>query len=180
MTTTRTGLTATESAHWHQHGWVAVPDFLDGAEVAILQAEIRALQAANKLRNVATSNDGKSVSTTAANLQLCPIGPHSRPIRALAYAGKVTRAIDSLIGPSAVQHLDQVFLKPARHGAGTNWHTDNAYFNSTIVEAGTGMWIAVQAANHANGTMRILPGSHRQDWAHRRDLGSDHHVRGQE
>jgi phytanoyl-CoA hydroxylase len=176
MSLQRTGLTSTESAHWHQHGWVAIPDFFDSREIALLQGEILALQAGGKLRNVSTTGDGKTVSTAAANLQLCPVGPHSRPIRALAYAGKVSRAIESLIGSSAVQHLDQVFLKPARHGAGTNWHTDNAYFQSDLVEAGTGMWIAVQAANRANGSMRIIPGSHRQTWAHRRDLGSDHHI----
>lgn len=176
MTIPRTGLTPTETAHWHQHGWVAVPDFFSSAETAILQGEIRALQTAGKMRNVATNGDGTTTSATVANLQLCPIGPHSRPIRALAYAGTVTRAVESLLGPTAVQHLDQVFLKPAGHGAGTNWHTDNAYFRSDAVEAGTGMWIAVHAATRANGTMRIIPGSHRRDWAHRRDLGSDHHI----
>jgi ectoine hydroxylase-related dioxygenase (phytanoyl-CoA dioxygenase family) len=173
---TRTGLTAAESAHWREHGWVAVPDFFAAAEVAILRAELAALQTAGKLRNVATVGDGKTHSTTAFNLQICPVGPHSRPIRALAYAAKVRAAIISLLGDSACQHLDQIFLKPGRHGAGTNWHTDNAYFQSTVVEAGTGMWIALHDANRANGTMQIVPGSHRQDLAHRRDGGSDHHI----
>lgn len=173
---TRTGLTAAESAHWREHGWVAVPDFFTAAEVAILRAELAGLQAAGKLRNVATVGDGKTHSTTSFNLQICPVGPHSRPIRSLAYAAKVRAAIISLLGDSACQHLDQIFLKPARHGAGTNWHTDNAYFRSTVVEAGTGMWIALHDANRANGTMQIVPGSHRQDLAHRRDGGSDHHI----
>jgi ectoine hydroxylase-related dioxygenase (phytanoyl-CoA dioxygenase family) len=172
----RTGLTPAEAAHWREHGWVAIPDFLDRDEVALLQAEVRALQSAGKLRNVATDGDGVTHSKTAFNLQICPVGPHSRPIRALAYAAKVRSAITELLGDSAVQNLDQIFLKPARHGTGTNWHSDNGYFRSRVVEAGTGMWLAVNDANRANGTMTIVPGSHRREWAHVRDHGSDHHI----
>lgn len=172
----RTGLSAAESAHWHQHGWVAVPDFFDADEIAILRDEVTRLQSIGRLRNVATEGDGVTTSTRVMNLQLCPIGPHSRPIRALGYAGKVASAICSLLGPTACQAQDQVFLKPARHGAGTNWHTDNAYFKSDIVAAGTGMWIAIHDASRANGTMKIIPGSNRREFAHERDPGSDHHI----
>jgi len=172
----RTGLTAAEARHWRDHGWVAVPDFLDRNETALLQSEVRALQSAGKLRNVATDGDGVTHSKTVFNLQICPVGYHSRPIRALAYAGKVQNAIRDLLGDTAVQNLDQIFLKPGKHGTGTNWHSDNGYFRSPAVEAGTGMWIAVNDANRRNGTMTIIPGSHRRDWAHVRDHGSDHHI----
>jgi phytanoyl-CoA hydroxylase len=174
--TTRNGLTTSEVAHWRIHGWVAVPDFLCPDEVAILRQELAALQTAGLLRNVHTTGDGETRSSTAFNLQICPVGPHSRPIRALAYAGKVRTAAIDLLGDSAVQQLDQIFLKPAQHGVGTGWHTDNAYFRSAAVEAGTGMWIALHDAHRANGTMRILPGSHRRDLPHVRDGASDHHI----
>ena len=173
---TRTGLTEGEIAHWRTHGWVAVPDFFQPAEVAVLRNELQVLKDDGKLRNVATTGEGATTATTALNLQICPVGPHSRPIRALAYAAKVRAAIIGLLGDSAFQHLDQIFLKPGRHGVGTNWHTDNAYFCSSVVDAGTGMWISLHDANRANGTIQIIPGSHRLDLAHRRDAGSDHHV----
>lgn len=173
---TRTGLSQDEIAHWRTHGWVAVPDFLAADEVALLRAELASLVAAGKLRNVATDGDGRTHSKTAFNLQICPVGPHSRAIRALAYAARMRAAVTALIGDEAIQHLDQIFLKPARHGAGTGWHTDNAYFQSQTVEAGTGVWIALHDATRANGTMRILPGSHRRELAHVRDGGSDHHI----
>lgn len=174
--TIRTGLTAAETAHWKNEGWVAVPDFLSAAEVAVLQGEVAALQAAGRLRNVHTAGDGSTHSTTAFNLQICPVGPHSRPIRALAYAAKVRAAITGLLGDRVVQHLDQIFLKPAHHGVGTSWHADNAYFRSDVVAAGTGMWLAVHPANRDNGTMTIIPGSHHRELVHRRDPGSDHHI----
>lgn len=174
--TVRSGLSTVEAAHWREHGWVAVPDFFTAAEIAVLRGELASLQAEGKLRNVATIGDGKTTSTTSFNLQICPVGPCSRPIRSLAYAAKVRAAIIALLGDSACHHLDQIFLKPGRHGVGTNWHTDNAYFQSNDVEAGTGMWIALHDANRSNGCMQIVPGSHRRDLTHRRDGGSDHHI----
>ncbi len=72
--------------------------------------------------------------------------------------------------------LDQIFLKPGGHGAGTKWHQDNAYWHQPDPTAGVGMWIAVHAATRANGTMHIIPGSHTSAAAHERDPGSNHHI----
>ena len=124
---------------------------------------------------MATDGDGKTHSTNKRNLQLCPCGPHHRLLRALPWHQRVVTSIESLLGP-AVQELDQIFLKPAGDGAGTGWHTDNAYFKSDLKEAGTGMWIAINDAHRANGCIRILDRSHLRDWRHVRDNGSDHHI----
>ena len=61
-------------------------------------------------------------------------------------------------------------------GVGTNWHTDNAYFKVSNPTMGVGMWIAVTDANEANGTMRLVPGSFRNEYPHERDPNSDHHI----
>jgi ectoine hydroxylase-related dioxygenase (phytanoyl-CoA dioxygenase family) len=75
-----------------------------------------------------------------------------------------------------VRYLDQIFLKPGKSGAGTQWHTDNAYFKISDPTKGVGMWIALHDATIANGTMHMLPGVYRQAFEHARDLGSDHHI----
>jgi ectoine hydroxylase-related dioxygenase (phytanoyl-CoA dioxygenase family) len=72
--------------------------------------------------------------------------------------------------------LDQIFLKPARHGAGTSWHQDNGYWKQPQPTTSTGMWIAVHDATKANGTMNIIPRSHIRLEEHERDLNSDHHI----
>lgn len=169
--------TLDEIAHFRSEGFVVIPDFFVRDEVVALQAEVAALQANGKLRNVATEGDGKTHSTTAFNLQICPIGlPNSRLIASLPWRAGVPETISALLGGDAVQHLDQIFLKPAKHGAGTNWHTDNSYFKAADPRHGVGMWIAVHDANRANGTMRFIPRSHLRTWAHERDGGSDHHI----
>jgi ectoine hydroxylase-related dioxygenase (phytanoyl-CoA dioxygenase family) len=54
---------------------------------------------------------------------------------------------------------------------------DNAYFKIADPLKGTAMWTAVHDANVANGTLRVIPGSHRESLTHSRDPQSDHHIR---
>ncbi len=164
-------------AQFREQGYVAVPDFWTAREAAAMQAETERLKRDGLLRNVATEGDGKTHSQSKANLQICPIYPQSAFFRAMPFAPKVIEAVSQLIGDPVLLHLDQIFLKPARHGAGTNWHQDNAYFQIPDPLKGTALWTAVHAATAANGTMRVIPGSFRTRYEHSRDGDSDHHIR---
>ena len=163
--------------HFRTEGYLAVPDFWSADEVRAMQIELARLKQDGKLHNVATDGDGKTHSQTRANLQLCPMWPHSDFYRAMPFADKVVAAVGQLIGDPVLLHLDQVFLKPGGHGAGTNWHQDNAYFKIADPLRGTALWTAVHDATLANGTMRIIPGSFREAYEHSRDPESDHHIR---
>jgi ectoine hydroxylase-related dioxygenase (phytanoyl-CoA dioxygenase family) len=164
-------------AQFREQGYVAVPDFWTQREVAAMRAELDRLKADGRLRNVATEGDGKTHSQTKQNLQLCPMFPYSNFFRAMPFAPKVAAAVRQLIGDPVLLHLDQVFLKPGRSGMGTNWHQDNAYFQIEDPLKGTALWTAVHDATIANGTMRVVPGSFRERYEHRRDPESDHHIR---
>lgn len=170
-------LTDEQVRQFRTHGWVAVPDFWNAQETAAMQAEVERLKTDGLLRNVATEGDGKTPSAQAANLQLCPMSPHSTLFRALPFAPKVAEAVGRLIGNPVVLHLDQVFLKPAKHGAGTNWHQDNAYFHIVDPLLGTALWTAVQEATIENGTIRVIPEAYHEKLEHTRDGNSDHHIR---
>ena len=158
-------------------GYVIVPGFFDEREVAAIQAEMDRLKRDGLIYNVATEGDGATPSQTAENLQLCPMSPHSRLFKALPFAPKVTEAIHELIGDPVVLHLDQTFYKPARSGAGTNWHQDNAYFQLEDPMKGTAMWVAVHDATVENGTLHVIPGSQHEKFEHSRDGNSNHHIR---
>jgi ectoine hydroxylase-related dioxygenase (phytanoyl-CoA dioxygenase family) len=158
-------------------GYVAVPDFWSAEEVRAMQVELQRLKDEGLLRNVATDGDGKTESQAQANLQLCPMAPHSTFFRAMPFAEKAVAAVSQLIGDPVLLHLDQVFLKPGKHGAGTNWHQDNAYFQIPDPLKGTAIWTAVHEANAANGTMRIVPDAFRDILPHERDPQSNHHIR---
>lgn len=158
-------------------GYIALEQFWDAREIEAMRAELERLKENGLLRNVATEGDGETPSGAKANLQLCPMSPHSTLFRAMPFAPKVVETVSQLLGGEVLLELDQVFLKPARHGAGTNWHQDNAYFKLPDPLQGTALWTAVHDANAANGTMRIVPGSFRENLEHSRDPDSDHHIR---
>ncbi len=158
-------------------GYLAVPNFWTDDEVAAMRTELERLKTSGKLHNVATAGDGKTKSQTKANLQLCPMFPHSSFFRAMPFAPKVAEAVEQLIGGPVVLHLDQVFLKPAKHGAGTNWHQDNAYFQIPDPLKGTALWTAVHDATVENGTLRVIPEAFTQELPHDRDPDSNHHIR---
>jgi phytanoyl-CoA hydroxylase len=162
---------------FERDGFVCVPNFFSAAEVAVMQAEIERFKTEGLVRNVATEGDGKTHSATKKNLQLCPTHPHSALFKSLPFDEKVVTAISDLIGDPVRLRLDQVFLKPARDGAGTNWHQDNAYFKVSDPTKGVAMWIAVHDATIENGTMHMVPGHQREALEHRRDSDSDHHIR---
>tara|TARA_B100000809_G_scaffold263218_1_gene315928 strand:- start:1759 stop:2565 length:807 start_codon:yes stop_codon:yes gene_type:complete len=157
-------------------GYTIVHHFFSKEETVTMCAELDRLVVAGKLRNVSTDGDGATPSDAVMNLQICPLSPSSDIFRALPFAERVREAVRQLIGDEFVLQLDQIFLKPPRHGGGTNWHQDNAYFGIPDPQQGTGMWIALHDATVANGTMRVIPSSFRRVYDHERDPGSDHHV----
>lgn len=169
--------TQEQIGQFREKGYVIVPKFFNQTEVEAMQAEIDRFKREGLLRNVTTEGDGKTKSADKLNLQLCPMSPHSALFKTLPFAPKVVEAIRELIGDPVILHLDQVFLKPAKHGIGTNWHQDNAYFKIDDPLKGTAMWIAVHDATIENGTMRVIPGVHHQQFEHTRDPFSDHHIR---
>jgi phytanoyl-CoA hydroxylase len=169
-------LGAEQLARYERDGYFAIPDFFSKREVAAMVAELERFKREGLGRNVATDGDGQTHSRTRINFQIIPLNDKSTLFRALPYHPKVVAAISQCIGDPFVRYLDQIFLKPGKSGAGTQWHTDNAYFKIPDPTKGIGLWIALHDATIANGTMHMMPGVYRQTFDHERDLGSDHHI----
>ena len=115
--------------------------------------------------------------TKGISKQLMPIYDKSDLYRALPFADKVKQAISMLIGERFILHLDQSFLKPARHGSGTAWHQDNAYFKIADPWKGVALWIAIHDATIANGTMHVIPGHVSMQHEHSKDPNGQVHIR---
>ena len=162
---------------FHTRGYTICPGFYDQDEVALLQSEVRRFLKEGLFKNKRTDGDGETISKTHVNLQLNPASKHSEAILALPFSAKVRAAVEELLEAPSVKNSDHIFLKPAHHGTGTAWHQDNAYWDAPDVRGGFGMWIAVDDATIANGTMWIIPGSDAQEYEYSRDLNSNHHIR---
>lgn len=161
---------------YDRDGYAVVPDMFTDKEVQVMQAELNRLTEAGLLRNVSTAGDGQTEDTGSRNLQICPLSPRSEVFRMLPFAAKVRERVFALLGDEVFLQLDQIFLKPPRHGSGTNWHQDNAYFGIDDPTQGVGMWVALHDATVANGTMHIVPRSHERVFDHARDPNSNHHI----
>lgn len=170
-------LTPEQLKQFREQGYLVIPDFFSDGEIVAMLQELGRFKREGLLRNVATEGDGKTHSTTAQNLQICPITPKSELYRALPFHPKVVTTVRQLIGDPVFHHLDQIFLKPGGHGAGTGWHQDNGYFKISDPTKGVGMWTALHDASVANGTMHVVPSVFTSVMEHERDGGSDHHVR---
>jgi len=79
--------------------------------------------------------------------------------------------LESILGPVFRLVEDQVFYKPARHGAPLAFHHDNVYYGFPDPQIVT-CWIALDDATPQNGCLQILPGSHRAEIEHRGIPGS--------
>jgi phytanoyl-CoA hydroxylase len=169
-------LSAEQRARYERDGYFAIPDFFNRREVTAMVAELERFKREGLGRNVATEGDGATHSRSRINFQIIPLNDKSPLFRALPYHPKVISVIGQCIGEPFVRYLDQIFLKPGKSGAGTQWHTDNAYFKISDPTRGIGMWIALHDATVANGTMHMMPGVYRQQFSHDRDMGSDHHI----
>ena len=158
-------------------GYLKVPEFFTPDELAVLQNEVQRFRDIGLLRNVATNGDGKTPTTDKVNLQLVPLQRHSHLFTVFPFADKVVKATSSLLGNPVVKILDQLFYKPARIGLPTNWHTDNSYFRIKDPLKGLALWIAIDDATKANGTLKVIPQSFQEKHEHYRDPESDHHIR---
>jgi len=170
-------LTESQVANYQRDGFVIVENFFSANEVRAMVAELERFKRDGLIRNVATDGDGKTPTDKVMNLQVIPLNSKSDLFKAFPWRPGTLQAVEQLLGAPFVRYLDQIFLKPAGHGAGTSWHQDNAYFKITDPVAGVGMWTALHDANLENGTMELIPGVHDSLIAHDRDPGSDHHIR---
>lgn len=65
-----------------------------------------------------------------------------------------------IMGEPAKLYSNQAMQKPAHIGREKPWHQDHAYFNLPMDTEIVSVWIALQEANHENGSMCVIPGSH--------------------
>lgn len=169
-------ITDQQLTQFRTEGYAVFPTFFDADELAAMLVELERFKREGLGRNVATEGDGKTHSTTKINYQIIPLNDKSSLMRALPFAPKVVEVVSQLIGAPFVRQLDQIFLKPGRTGAGTDWHTDNAYFKISDPTKGTAMWVALHDATLANGTLHVIPKSFLETFEHERDPNSDHHI----
>jgi ectoine hydroxylase-related dioxygenase (phytanoyl-CoA dioxygenase family) len=89
-------------------------------------------------------------------------------------------AVEDVLGPNLLVWSTSFFIKEAHDPAFVSWHQDATYWGLSEPDVVTA-WVAFTETTAANGAMRMVPGSHGEQLAHR-DTFAAHNLlsRGQE
>jgi ectoine hydroxylase-related dioxygenase (phytanoyl-CoA dioxygenase family) len=85
-----------------------------------------------------------------------------------------------LLGQECVAQGEHAILKPARIGAETPWHQDEAYWGEDREYNALSIWIPLQPATMENGCMQFVPGSQKLEVLPHHSIGHDPRVHGLE
>lgn len=85
-----------------------------------------------------------------------------------------------LLGPEAKHQGDHAIFKPARYGAATPWHQDEAYWNPMMQYNSFSLWMPLQPATLENGCMQFVPRSHKLEVLPHHCINNDPRIHGLE
>src|SRR5262245_509822 len=89
-------------------------------------------------------------------------------------------AVEDVLGPNLLVWTGNFFIKQARDPAYVSWHQDATYWGLSEPDVVTA-WVAFTDATVENGAMRMVPGSHGEQLAHRDTFATNNLLsRGQE
>lgn len=91
--------------------------------------------------------------------------------RRLLHKPAILDMVEGVLGtPNIRLYHDQGLYKPALHGDEVPWHQDNGYWKLEPPRAAS-LWIALDDVNEDNGSMWVVPGSHKAGEAGRQRAG---------
>ena len=138
---------STLAARFARDGFLIVPDLITADECDRLKAEARRVLNTH-------AHPGASVHVHVAAV--------SPLFRALAGDARIIGALRAVM-PHGVMFLsDKIVYKSADKTFATPWHIDCFYWRNTRPKLS--VWIPLDDATAANGTLTVVPGSHRKDW----------------
>jgi ectoine hydroxylase-related dioxygenase (phytanoyl-CoA dioxygenase family) len=178
-------LTPEQVAFYHENGYLSLPQISPPEEVAELREIYDRLFAARTGRDTGNQFDLAGADEEGKEESLPQIlGPSQYEPRMLeTHAWANARVIaQALLGGdgSDIGQGDHAILKPARHGAPTPWHQDEAYWDPNFEHQSFSIWMPLQDTDQAMGCMAFVPGSHRAEIYRHRPIGGDVRVHGLE
>jgi ectoine hydroxylase-related dioxygenase (phytanoyl-CoA dioxygenase family) len=176
-------LTQEQIDFYHREGYLVLDAITTPQEVAWLREiydRLFAMQAGREAGDqfdlAGTDEEGRA----AALPQILGPSKYAPELKEGLYRVNALAVARQLLGPEAEPHGEHAIFKPARTGAATPWHQDEAYWDPTMEYESMSIWIPLQEATLENGRMQFVPGSHRQQVATHHSINHDPRIHGLE
>jgi ectoine hydroxylase-related dioxygenase (phytanoyl-CoA dioxygenase family) len=92
------------------------------------------------------------------------------------YLGVLNTIVKQLLGPEAEAGVAHAIFKPARYGAMTPWHQDEAYWEPSLNYTSLSIWMPLQDVKVETGCMQFIPGSHKQEIIPHHSVNNDPRI----
>ena len=176
-------LTHEQIEFYHREGYLALPAITTQEEVAWLRGIYDRLfetkagrEEGNQFDLAGTDEEGKE----AALPQILMPSKYAPELKDGLFRVNALHIAQLLLGPDAHFHGEHAIFKPARTGAPTPWHQDEAYWNPNMNHNSFSLWIPLQEATLENGCMQFVPRSQTWEILPHHPIGNDPRVHGLE
>jgi ectoine hydroxylase-related dioxygenase (phytanoyl-CoA dioxygenase family) len=176
-------LSPEQVAFFHREGYLAIDAITTPEEIAVLREVYDRIFAARAGREsgdqfdlAGTDEEGKEASLP----QILSPSKYAPELTDTLYRANALAISRQLLGDEADFQGDHAILKPARHGAPTPWHQDEAYWNAALEYNSLSVWMPLQEATLENGCMHFIPGSHRLEVQPHHSINNDPRIHGLE
>jgi ectoine hydroxylase-related dioxygenase (phytanoyl-CoA dioxygenase family) len=112
--------------------------------------------------------------------QLLEPSRYERLLKKTIFRSNALATARQLLGPSAELVFEHAMLKPARIGAETPWHQDEAFYPIYSNHQTITIWMPLQPVDRSNGCMEFIAGSHKRTVLPHRRLNNDPRIHGLE
>jgi ectoine hydroxylase-related dioxygenase (phytanoyl-CoA dioxygenase family) len=176
-------LTQAQIDFYHREGYLVLEAITTQEEVARLREiydRLFAMRAGREEGNQfdlgGTDEEGKE----AVLPQILNPAKYAPELKSGLYRVNALAVANQLLGPEAQYHGEHAIFKPARTGATTPWHQDEAYWNPALNYNSFSLWIPLQEATVENGCMWFVPRSHRWEVQPHHCIDNDPRIHGLE
>lgn len=168
---------------FHENGYLTIDLITTPEEVAMMRevydrifAERAGREDGNQFDLAGTDED----AAEAALPQILDPARYAPELRDTLFRANAFAVSRQLLGEECRAMGEHAILKPARYGAPTPWHQDEAYRNPAYDHNNLSVWMPLQEANTENGCMYFIPGSHRMEVLPHHPINNDPRVHGLE
>jgi hypothetical protein len=156
--------TATDAdvAHFAAHGWIAVVDAVDPADLALLEERCQRIidekesMAFDWAWEAGTDRDQREFKILQSSPSLFWSDFETARFRTWA-----VEFASALMGRPLEFWYDQFLAKPPQKSVATRWHQDEGYWGRNLADRGITCWMPMHDVDPSNGCMHFIDGGHK-------------------